>query len=370
MRPNPLLGTIAAMLAGCAFSGPESCGGEAWPGGEPAWKEQFLAGELRRHLGGHLGRRRSVSEEPAALRATADYIRDELGRAGLGVEALAVSLPAETPSSLTFENLEVVVPGTGGGCSDIVIGAHYDSAIGSPGANDNGSGTAALLELAKWAKSQQFRRTIRFVFFVNEEPPYFAVHADSWMGSSQYVNGLAGRGIRVRAMVSLETMAYYSRRAGSQCLLARGLSSAAGNPEVEGSGPEEGVKCLLPGGLLGRGFDTGDFLAFVTSSGNEELVERARSAFCEGRPGLKAASVVLPGIVPGVLWSDHAPFVRAGIPAMMLTDTAPMRYPRYHTARDLPELVPPEMWMAYARAVLGTQGVLRHLADDSGECRP
>jgi hypothetical protein len=259
-----------------------------------------------------------------ALDAAAASIGRDLEQAGL-----AVRREEFTSGRQTFANLCVEIAGTRVD-EIVVVGAHYDSVIGSPGANDNASGVAALLALARRFAREKPARTLRFVAFANEEPPWFQGDA---MGSLVHARGCKERGENVVAMLSLETIGYYSDAAQSQ---------------------------TYPVPLLGWIYpSTGDFVAFVGDLGSRALVERAVSTFrssvafpCEG--------AALPASVPGAGWSDHWAFWEAGYPALMVTDTAPFRYPWYHTADDTPERLD---YDRFARVVLGIEAVLRNELD-------
>jgi len=137
------------------------------------------------------------------LEATADYIKRNLQQAGYSVTEQSYSVQGHQVS-----NLEAQLAGSDGGGPAIIVGAHYDSVINSPGANDNASGVAAVLELARMFHGSRPRRTVRFVLFVNEEPPYFQTEN---MGSLVYARQLRRDQIPVAAMISLETIGFYSR---------------------------------------------------------------------------------------------------------------------------------------------------------------
>jgi Zn-dependent M28 family amino/carboxypeptidase len=186
----------------------------------------------------------------------------------------------------------------------IVLGAHYDTVSGSPGANDNGTGVAALLELARRFAGRPQARTIRFVAFVNEEPPFFQTPQ---MGSLVYANAARARGDRIVGMLSLETMGYYSDEPGSQQY------------------PVQEMAGLYP--------DVGNFIGFVSNLESSALLSAARRAFAE-RTSFPLQTAAMPAELPGAGWSDHWSFWQAGYPALMVTDTAPWRYPWYHTADD------------------------------------
>lgn len=210
----------------------------------------------------------------------------------------------------------------------VVVGAHYDSVFGSPGANDNGSGVAAMLELSGYLAKEQPQRTIRFVAFVNEEPPFFKTEA---MGSRRYVKMARARGDVIRAMLCLETIGYYRDEPNSQ-------------------------RYPPPLGLFYP--DTGNFIGFVSNLRSRALLGQVVAAF-RAASDFPVERVATFGWIPGVDWSDHWSFWREGIPAVMITDTAPYRYPYYHTAEDKPDKVDYER---LAQVVRGLTAVVRALA--------
>ncbi|MCZ6734140.1 MAG: M28 family peptidase [Gammaproteobacteria bacterium] len=210
----------------------------------------------------------------------------------------------------------------------VVVGAHYDSVFGSPGANDNGSGVAAMLELSGYLAKEQPQRTIRFVAFVNEEPPFFKTEA---MGSRRYVKMARARGDVIRAMLCLETIGYYRDEPNSQ-------------------------RYPPPLGLFYP--NTGNFIGFVSNLRSRALLGQVAAAF-RAASDFPAERVATFGWIPGVDWSDHWSFWREGIPAVMITDTAPYRYPYYHTAEDKPDKVDYER---LAQVVRGLTAVVRALA--------
>jgi hypothetical protein len=212
----------------------------------------------------------------------------------------------------------------------IVVGAHYDSALGTPGANDNGSGAAAVIELARLLRDLDHKsgKRIRFVLFVNEEPPYFMTEA---MGSLRYARALAERRERVVAMYSLETIGFYSSEPGSQHYPA-------------------------PFGLIYP--DRGDFIAFVGMLGSRRLLQETLRSF-RAHTAFPSIGGVAPGFIPGIAWSDHWSFAEHGFQAVMVTDTALFRYPHYHLLSDTPDKVDSEQ---LARVVKGIERVIRDLA--------
>src|SRR5215510_11364157 len=170
-------------------------------------------------------------------------------------------------------------------------------------------------------------KRIRFVLFVNEEPPYFMTDA---MGSLRYARALAERRERVVAMYSLETIGFYSSEPGSQLYPA-------------------------PFGLLYP--DRGDFIAFVGMLGSRQLLQETIRSF-RSHTAFPSIGGVAPGFVPGIAWSDHWAFAEQGFPALMVTDTAPFRYPHYHQPSDTPDKVDNEK---LARVVKGIERVIRDL---------
>jgi hypothetical protein len=229
-------------------------------------------------------------------------------------------------------NIEVVIEPARPDASTktIVVGAHYDSYEDTPGANDNGSGTAAVLELARLLADLRntANKRIRLVLFVNEEPPYFQTPD---MGSYRYAKLLAERREPVIGMISLETLGCYLDYPGSQ-------------------------KYPPPLGLLYP--SKGDFVAFVAMTGSRELMQNLVGSF---RRHTKFPSVggVAPGFVPGIDWSDHWSFEEFRYPAVMITDTAYFRYPHYHKTTDTPDKVDVDK---LSRITHGVERVIREMA--------
>jgi Zn-dependent M28 family amino/carboxypeptidase len=262
-----------------------------------------------------------------ALEEAASYIERSFQTHGYDVSRQGYDL-----HRLRISNVEAVLPGTSPRAEAVVVGAHYDSVIGCPGANDNATGIAAILELARRFASRSYRRAIRYVAFVNEEPPFFQTTA---MGSVVYATAAKDRGDRIVAMLSLETMGYYSDEPCSQ---------------------------QYPGGLRLLFPDRGNFIGLVANVGSAKLLLQARRAF-KARTAFPIQSAALPAAVPGVGWSDHWAFWQAGYPAIMVTDTAPYRYPWYHTAEDTPDKI---LIDRMAHVVDGLEHVVHVLAGGPG----
>jgi hypothetical protein len=220
----------------------------------------------------------------------------------------------------TFYNVEAVLKGSEPSRPSIVIGAHYDSVEGSPGANDNATGVAALLELARLLRLERLSRTIRFVAFANEEPPYF--NTGEGMGSIEYVRSFQGSMAAVHCMLSLETIGFYTNDENSQ-----------GYPPFVG--------LFYP--------KKGNFIAFVGNLGSRRLVRKIVRSFRLGAT-IPSEGAALPSLIPGVSFSDHRSFWEAGIPALMVTDTAFYRDSKYHLATDTAERLNYEQM---ARVVVG-----------------
>ena len=287
-------------------------------------EERAIAARLERHIAIIAAREHNI----------AHY--DELEKVALHLEATLRSLGYEpgrqefNADDKTVRNIDAVIEASGTTDPDVVVvGAHYDSAEGTLGANDNASGTAVLLELAQLLKDLQgqTRKRIRLVFFVNEEPPYFQTED---MGSLRYAKALAAREERVTAMYSLETLGFYSSEPGSQ-------------------------QYPPPLGLLYP--DRGDFVSFVGLTNSRPLVRQTVESFRAHTP-FPSVGGVAPGVIPGIDWSDHWAFAVHGFQAVMVTDTAIFRYPHYHKPTDTPDKVDVER---LARITKGMERVVRDL---------
>jgi hypothetical protein len=297
--------------------------GRSWSGPLPPADDDLrrLAERLRGHVQA-IGAREHNVWAPAELEAVAAYVERELGSAGHTVrreEYRARNVPVR--------NLVVEIAGASLPAEIVVVGAHYDSVLGAPGANDNGSGVAAVLELARAFRGWRPARTWRLVAFVNEEPPFFR---SGEMGSQRHAAGARERGERIVAMYSLETIGWYSDAPGTQ-------------------------HYPFPFSFFYP--DRGDFLAFVANFASRPLLHATLRAFRE-HGAFPSEGVTAPAFIPGVDWSDHGSFWAAGYPALMVTDTALYRYPHYHTAADTPDKVDHER---LARVVRGLERTFRAL---------
>lgn len=289
-------------------------------------EEQTLRAELIAHvqkLGADIGERNVETYDKLA--AAADYIEQTFAAAGLQVRRDGYDVRGSR-----CDNIEVEITGK---TRDIfVVGAHYDSVYDCPGANDNGSGVAAVLALAKRFAGQQPERTLRFVAFPNEEPIHFQTQL---MGSWVYANRCQQRNDPIVGMMSLETIGYYSTERGSQVY------------------PIPGLGAIYP--------KTGNFIAFVGNVPSRSLVRQAVGSFRK-HAKLPSEGTALPAGVPGVGWSDHWAFWQHGYPGIMVTDTAPFRYPHYHRRTDTPDKLE---YDSMTRLVAGLEQVIADLANPS-----
>ncbi len=277
---------------------------------------------LVRHLADVIGERNVF--RPGPLQQSVDFIREEFHKAGYDV-----SMQGYEVRGVESFNIEVEIPGTDRADEIVLIGGHYDSVIGSPGANDNATGAAATIALARHFAEYRPSRTLRFVAFVNEEPPFFQTHN---MGSLVYARRSRERGEHITAMISLETIGYYSDEPGSQRYPFP-------------------LRLFYP--------SKGNFIGFIGNVRSRDLVRRAIGVFREDAD-FPSEGAALPGSIPGVGWSDHWSFWRQGYPAIMVTDTALYRYPHYHSPRDTWDRVD---YDRTARVVAGLIRVIEDLVD-------
>lgn len=258
-----------------------------------------LEPQLKAHiaaLADEIGPRNVYS--PHKLDAAAEYIRVFWEKAGYEVKAQTFSV-----QNVPCRNLVVEIAGQSKPHEIVVVGAHYDTVSWAPGANDNGSAVAALLELSRLFSTQTAGRTLRFVAFTNEEPPFFKTGS---MGSLVYAKTCQEREENIVAMVCLETIGYYRDERKTQ-------------------------KYPVPFSFFYP--DTGNFVAVVGNLSSKPLVKTFTRHFMEGSD-FPIECVATFGFITGIDWSDQWSFWQCGYPAIMLTDTALFRYPYYHTSED------------------------------------
>lgn len=305
---------------------------------DPSLDPDRLGPELRgsvEHLAGTIGERNIWRLD--RLRESEEWITGLLR--GWGYE---VRREEFTAREVPVANLVAERRGTERPDEVIVVGAHYDSRCGmrfthgrtpdprhpgTPGANDNGSGVAATLALARLFAGRETARTIRFVAFVNEEPPFFKTPE---MGSWVHAKGCRARGESVVGMFTPETLGYFTDE-----------------PDTQKWAPLFGREAGAPG----------DFIAFLGSWGSRRFLGSMLTGFRD-RTAFPVVGVPVPRIAPRVAWSDDWSFWQEGYPGVTVTDTAFLRYRHYHTPEDTPEKLDyPRM----ARVVGGLGGMLADL---------
>jgi len=300
---------VAAVLVLLWWFGMRMPGKSVSKAGPLSPAEVVLREELRadvQKLAGEIGERNMWHY--AALNAAADFIEDSFLQAGLRTRRDSYETGGQP-----CHNIEAEISGIQEGAAVsspppiIIIGAHYDSVFGSPGANDNGTGVAAMLALARRFARAKPKQTLRFVAFVNEEPPYFL---SGEMGSQVYARRCKERGDKISGMISLETIGYFSDAPQSQTY------------------PSPGLGMFYP--------NVGNFIGFVSNVKSRVLLRRVVTSFRK-HAKIPSEGASLPAFIPGVSWSDQWAFWQHGYPAIMVTDTAPFRYPYYHSSNDTPD---------------------------------
>lgn len=285
-------------------------------------EETQISSNLKQHvnyLAGTIGERNMIAYQP--LLQAAQYIEGKFKALGYEVKSQEYLVQMRK-----VRNLIVEIPGGARANEIVVIGAHYDTVYDCPGADDNTSGIAGLLDLARVLKNYHPSRTIRLVAFVNEEPPHFQTNE---MGSLVYAKEAHRRKDNIVAAISLETIGMYSDVEGSQQY-------------------PEGFKSLYP--------SKGNFIGFVGDLSSHALVTQAVASFRSATQFPSEGSSA-PGWIAGVGWSDHWSFWQEGYPAIMVTDTAPFRNHNYHEPSDKPET------LDYDRMARVVHGLVRVVTD-------
>ena len=242
------------------------------------------------------------------------FRREVLGRAGefinmtlnhLGYAVQHQHFPESQPAHKQFVNYWVDIAGKSS--DTIVIGAHYDAVDSTPGADDNASAVAGLLEIARLLQKKTPALTLQLVFFANEEAPSFGTEH---MGSFAFAQMLRRQKKPLMGMISLEMIGYFTDAPASQTL------------------PLSLLKLIYP--------DQGNFICFASTFGNFSLVNHVRKKFRRSS-SFPSETFLGPALVKGLLNSDHSSFIANGYKAMMITDTAYYRNLNYHTPADLPD---------------------------------
>ncbi|QDT53813.1 Aminopeptidase YwaD precursor [Caulifigura coniformis] len=277
-------------------------------------------------LAGVIGPRPPV--KPEALHAASAYIERELSAAGDAVareEYEALGAPVW--------NLIVERKGTKRPDEIVIVAAHYDSLLCTPGADDNASAVAMLIEVARALAGRTCQRTLRFIALTCEEPPYFNLNS---MGSQIHARRCRQREEKIHAMLSLEMVGFYSDAPGSQ-------SIPPGIPK--------GLRWLFP--------KRANFLAAVGNPKSAGLLWPFRRGFKRGSK-MPLFTVALPESIQEIRRSDNSSFWDQGYRALMITDTSFLRNPNYHEASDTPET------LDYERLTEATKGVTEAVAGLAG----
>lgn len=278
-----------------------------------------------RHLSVDLGERNLEDDaRHRALQEAGAWIRQRWESLGYAVREDPFSVKGRTVSNLWIE-----IRGTRRPSEIIVVSAQHDTLPGSPGANNNASGEAVLLQVASLLRGAQPGRTVWLVSFTTEEDPWFGTDD---MGSVHFARRCRERGEDVRAMLSLDSVGYYRHEPGTQHLPFP-------------------FSALYP--------DRGDFLAFIGNLSSRSAVLAATRGFHRGT-AFPAEGGLAPEWVEGVTWSDHASFWRFGYPGVQVTDTGGFRSPHHTRPTDTWEKLD---YPALARISLGIYGSILELAE-------
>lgn len=304
-------------------------------------KEKELSSTLQKHvrkLAEEIGERNLEHYE--GLEKSVAYINNEFSSYGYTTEIQEYQAPEgflgrnwkDIPyHKQIYKNIIAELPGITKPEEIIVIGAHYDSVPlnGCNAANDNASGVAAVLALAKEFATKPQTRTIRFIAFTNEEPPFFWTDC---MGSYVYAKACKDKNENIVGMITPETIGYYSDEPNSQDY-----------PPPMGS--------FYP--------DKGNFIAFVGNAASSTFVKTCVGAF-RNSTNFPSEGAAVPELIPRVGASDHWSFWKMDYPGLMVTDTAPYRYPHYHTPFDDWDKID---YDKTARVVKGLEDVLKKISN-------
>ena len=314
----------------------------------PPWVEASLRTAVVK-LAGEIGERNLY--RPKALEHSATWIEQQLRTLGYEVrrQAVAVDTNVFRCAGATAYNVEAVLVGHRHPEENIIIGAHYDTKVatagyrdswpplldrpGTPGANDNASGVAALLTIARSLAAQPCAKTLRLVFFSNEEPPFFK--QPSVMGSYLYAGELKAKGVRVEAMLSLEILGCYSKRRPNK-------------------------KRFWYASPAGLSHDP-DYVAFVSDLPSWHQSKRWAAAYARYSP-LAARTLAIPvGVSRKIGWSDDWAFWRHDLRAVCVTDTGFLRCDDYHELSDTPDRLD---YAPFALVVWALEQAIRQLANE------
>ncbi len=309
-------------------------------------------------LAGDIGERNHYHQK--AYERAADYIVAELEKMGYTVERQPYEIPQKeeygSAAGKTAVNLEVRKPGSDPNAPWLVLGAHYDTRVGmkrwnshgpviegktgTPGANDNASGIAALLAVARALKDVPTKNGIIFVAWANEEAPFFQTDE---MGSRRHARKLvAEMGVeKVQGMMTLETLGVYSPRVNKK------------------------RRSAVAGALVGI-LDRCDYVAFMSTLSGRAYSRHCAEVFAS-QSRFPVRSVVFGYLTRGIAWSDDWSYMKEGIPAFAITDTAYMRCDDYHETSDTPDRLD---YKEYAEVVHGVILMVRQLTGAPSENSP
>ncbi len=287
-----------------------------------------IEANLRLHvdrLAGLIGPR--TLKRPKTIQATIGYIEGQWSEMGY-------SSDRETYDALGDEATNLIVERAGSQRSEeiVLLGAHYDTVSTTPGADDNASAVAVLIEVSRLLREHIGKRTIRYVAFACEEPPYFGLDA---MGSQHHARQSRLRGDKIVGMLCLEMVGFYSENKGSQ-------SIPPGIPNW--------LRRFFP--------QRANFLAAVGNIPSWKLCWQFRRGFKRGARGMPLFSICLPEKINEIRLSDNSSFWDQGYPALMLTDTSFLRNPNYHQATDTPDTLD---YPCMTEVTLGVASAMRQL---------
>lgn len=289
-----------------------------------------IESNLRLHvdrLAGLIGPR--YLQKPKTIQATIGYIEGQWGSMGFKSSQECYDAIGDQATNLIVEQ-----SGTKRADEIILLGAHYDTVYSTPGADDNASAVAVLLEVSRLLREHQCKRTIRYVAFACEEPPYFNVDA---MGSQHHARQARMRGDKIRGMLCLEMVGYYSTADNSQT-----------------------VPPLIPKWMRRFFPHRGDFLAAVGNMPSWKLCWNFRRGFKRGARSMPLFSICLPEKINEIRLSDNSSFWDQGYPALMLTDTSFLRNPNYHRSTDTPDTLD---YQRMTEVTIGVASALRFLGN-------
>jgi len=274
-----------------------------WSGSYRGGASPEIAADLRKHvtkLAGEIGGRDVFRRNERALKTAGEYITAQFKSYGYKVEFQDYPLAGGISRNITAVKTGTQLPE-----ESVLVGAHYDT-FGNPGADDNASGVAGLLTLARLMAGTSAARTLKFVAFANEESPFFRTEN---MGSAVWARAAAQRKEKIKAAIVLEMLGYYSEQPNSQKY----------PPLI---GPFQPNK--------------GNYIAQISNFSSRGLARAIDGEFKKNST-LPLKTIVLPALVPGVDYSDHRNFWSRDYQAVMFTDTSFYRNRNYHKCTDLPE---------------------------------